>query len=63
MSDIDFADTLQALGTIAVLLYLAPAALKLDEPWRTRAQWGAILAFAGAFAAALWGAAQYFLRN
>jgi len=60
--DFDFGQALQALGTVAVLLYLAPHALKLPEPWAKRARLGAILAFAGAFGAALWGAARYFFE-
>lgn len=62
MGETDFGDVLQALGTLAVLLYLAPHVLKLAEPWKTRTQRAAILVFAGAFAAALWGALRYFLE-
>lgn len=59
----DFADALQALGTIAVLLYLAPHVFKLKEPWSRWSVRAAFAAFALAFGAALWGAAGYFLAK
>ena len=57
----DFADTLNLFGSLAVLSYVGAAAFRLPETWKRRVEALAILFFVVALGAAIWGAVMHAL--